>query len=75
MESKPSTTLILSRSEKGTLELNARNTIQGDFCCQEKAQLNPLEQNDSATLLLKSSKSLLQMHETENYCKQTWETK
>ena len=42
---------------------------------QEKAQLNPVEQQDSATLLLKSSKSLLQMHETENYCKQTWEIK
>ena len=34
-----------------------------------------LMQQDSATRLLKSSKSLLQMHETENYCKQTWETK
>ena len=33
---------------------------------QEKAQLNPVEQQDSATLLLKSSKSLLKMHETEN---------
>ena len=42
---------------------------------QEKAQLNPMEQQDSTTLLLKSSKSLLQMHETENYCKQTWEAK
>ena len=30
-------------------------------------------QQDSATLLLKSSKSLLQMHERENYCKQRWE--
>ena len=38
---------------------------------QEKAQLNPMEQQDSKTLLLKSSKSLLQMHETKNYCKQT----
>ena len=34
-----------------------------------------MEQQDSATLLLKSCKSLLQMHETENYCKQTSETK
>ena len=42
---------------------------------QKKSQLNPVEQQDSATLLLKSSKSLLQMHEIENYCKQTWETK
>ena len=24
--------LILSKSEKGTLKSNARNTIQGDFC-------------------------------------------
>ena len=32
-------------------------------------------QQDSATRLLKSSKSLLQIHETENYCKQTLETK
>ena len=38
---------------------------------QEKAQLNPVEQQDLPTLLLKSSKSLLKMHETENYCKQT----
>ena len=35
---------------------------------QEKAQLNLVEQQDSATLLLKSSKPLLQMHEKENYC-------
>ena len=34
---------------------------------QEKAQLNPVEQQDSATLLLTSSKSLLRMRETENY--------
>ena len=32
---------------------------------QEKAHLNPVEEQDSATLLLKSNKSLLQMHETE----------
>ena len=38
---------------------------------QEKAQLNPVEQQDSATLLLKSSKPLLQIRETENCCKQT----
>ena len=37
--------------------------------------MSSVEQLDSATLLLKSSKSLLQIHETENYCKQTWETK
>ena len=42
---------------------------------QKKAQLNPLKQQDLTTLLLKSSKSLLQMQETENYCKQVWETK
>ena len=42
---------------------------------QEKAQLNSVKQQDSATLLLKSSKSLLQMHKTENYCKQIWEAK
>ena len=42
---------------------------------QEKAYLNPVEQQDSATLLLKSGKSLLQMQKTENYCKQTWEKK
>ena len=41
---------------------------------QEKTQLNPVEQQDSATLLLRSSKPLLQMRETENYCNQTWET-
>ena len=35
------------------------------------AQLNPVEQQDSATLLLNSSKPLLRMHEMENYCKQT----
>ena len=64
--------LILSRSEEGTLILNARNTIQGDSCwhwanqiqykrnqhrkfkkhwfaqSQEKAQLNPAEQQDRA---------------------------
>ena len=34
-----------------------------------------VEQQYPATLLLKSSKSLLQIYETENYCKQTWETK
>ena len=33
------------------------------------------QEEDSATLLLKSSKSLLKMHETESYCKQTTETK
>ena len=38
---------------------------------QGKAQLNPVEQQDLATLLSKFSKSLLQMHETENYCKHT----
>ena len=38
---------------------------------QEKAQPNPVEQQDSAALLLTFSKSLLQMPETENYCKQT----
>ena len=38
---------------------------------QEKAQLNPVEQQDSAILLSTSSKSLLQMRETENYCKHT----
>ena len=38
---------------------------------QEKTQLNPVEQQDSATLLLRSSKPLLQMRETENYCNQT----
>ena len=42
---------------------------------QEKAQLYPVEQQDSVTLMFQSSKSLLQMRETENYCKQTWETK
>ena len=42
---------------------------------QEKAQLNPVEQQVSATLLLTSSKTLLQMRKRENYCKQTWETK
>ena len=31
---------------------------------QEEAQLNSVEQQDSAALLLTSSKSLLQMHET-----------
>ena len=91
--------LIISKSEEGTLKLNARNKIQGDFwwpwgnqiqCergqnrkfkkywfaqSQEKAQRNSVEQQDSATLLLKSSKSLLQMHWTENYCEETWETK
>ena len=30
-----------------------------------------MEQQDSATLLLKSGKSLLQMHEAENYYKET----
>ena len=34
-----------------------------------------MEQQDSATRLLKSSKSLLQLHETEIYCKPTLETK
>ena len=34
-----------------------------------------MEQQDSATLLLKSGKSLLQVHEAENYYKETWETK
>ena len=34
-----------------------------------------MEQQGSETPLLKSIKSLLQMHETENYWKQTWETK
>ena len=38
---------------------------------QEKAQLNPVEQQDSAILLSTSRKSLLQMRETENYCKHT----
>ena len=42
---------------------------------QEKAQLNPVEQQDSATLLLTFSKPLLQMRETEHYSKQTRETK
>ena len=42
---------------------------------EKKAQLNPVEQQDSATLLLMSSKSLLQMSETDSYCKQTRETK
>ena len=42
---------------------------------QEKAQLNTVEQGDSVTLLLKSSKSLSQMRERENYCKQSQETK
>ena len=32
---------------------------------QEKAQLNPVEQQDSTKLLLKSSRLLLQMQETE----------
>ena len=41
---------------------------------QEKAQLNTVEQQDSATPLLTFSKSLLEMRETEN-CKQRWETK
>ena len=45
------------------------------FVQSQEAQLNPVDWQDSATLLLKSSKSLLEMHETENYCKQTWETK
>ena len=38
---------------------------------QKKVHLNPVEQQDSATLLLKSSKSLFKMHETENYCQKT----
>ena len=42
---------------------------------QEKAQLNPVDQQDSVTLLLTPSKSLLQMRETEEYCNQTWEIK
>ena len=42
---------------------------------QEKVQLNPVQQQNEATLLLKSSKSLLQMRKTENYSKQTWKTK
>ena len=34
-----------------------------------------MEQQHSTTLLLTSNKSLLQMRETDNYCKETWETK
>ena len=35
-----------------------------------KAQLHPVEQQDSAILLLTSSKLLLQRHGVGNYCKQ-----
>ena len=37
----------------------------------EKKGTAEVEKQDPATLLLKSSKSLLQMHETGNFCKQT----
>ena len=68
-------TLICSKSREDTAEWNWKFKKHWFVQSQEKAQLNPVEQQDSATLLLKSSKSLLQMHETGNYCKQTWETK
>ena len=38
---------------------------------QQKAQLNPVEHKDSGTLLLTFNKSLLQVHKTENFSKQT----
>ena len=47
--------------------------VQKTLICSKSRQgtAEPVEQQDSATLLLKSSKSLLQIHKTENYCKQT----
>ena len=69
--------LLVTLSESNTILTESKPEVQKTLICSKsrEAKLNPVEQQDSATLLLKSSKSLLQLHETENYCKQTWETK
>ena len=62
--------LLLTLNDSNTKITESKPEVQKTLICS-KAQLNPVEQQDSATLLLNTSKSLLQMYETENYCKQT----
>ena len=64
---------MLTLSESNTILAESEPEVQKTLICfdKEKAQLNSVEEQDSATLLLKSIKSLLQMHKTENYCEQT----
>ena len=71
--------LLLTLSESNRILTESKPQFQKkkiDYVqIQENTQLNPVEQQESATLLLTFGKSLLQMRETENDCKQAWETK
>ena len=58
----------MSLSESNTILTESKPEVQKNNDLpqsQEKAQLNPVEEQDSAKLLLKSSRLLLQMQETE----------
>ena len=44
------------------IKKESKPEVQKTFICLKKAQLNPVEQQDSVTILLMFSKSLLQRH-------------
>ena len=60
-----------AETESSIILTKSKPEVQKTMICSKsrKDLLNPVEQQDLATLLLKSSKSLLQIHETENHCK------
>ena len=70
--------LLLILSKSNTILTESKQEVKKKHWfakSQKRAQLNPAKQQDSAKHLLTSSKSLLQMNETDIYYKQIWETK
>ena len=65
--------IFATPSESNTILTESKPEVQKTFICS-KSREGTAESSEAtrlATLLLKSCKSLLQMHEMENYCKQT----
>ena len=61
--------LLLTISESNTIQTEPTPEVQKTLICSKSRE--DTAESSGATRL--SSKSLLQMHERENYCKQTWE--
>ena len=69
--------LLLTLSESNTILTESKPEVKKTLICS-KSKEGTAESSwstRSARLLLTSIKSLLQMREMDNYCKQTWETK
>ena len=63
--------LLLKLSESNTILTMSKPEVQKTLICPREGTAESSGVKDSAILLLKFSKSLLQMRETKNYCKQT----